>query len=521
MFRRVNRILQLHGVQRFYSSGSSDLQGTLHLKFLNHLKQENPIKSNPSLLKTIQGLSGEAGNEASDTLKRFKHIDIECVKSIRLSNNDGIFGVIDALIGAVPGRVATMRVFPEAVRVLLNRFDSNPNTEDFVKLCFYLGLFKKKPPGPILLSTLIEDYLDSVINNVGTIDFSIICTAIYKASVKIKSKKFQQRLIKEVVDTEKTDEFIFVTFIKSLRQNRINSPKVLDKLRNLRSNGELDRLPLISLTHVFTLIADNFIKDDSLAEFFIEKCMDAIEADTRAKDVQKLLYSCALLNYPIKQEHLKKLEQQVMARTSHKEYLQKFDNFVDAALSLWMLNYRPLELTGKLLKDLRFKATDDKSRIKIESRKKLLMTCIEIEEPTLIQHMNIQSPSFNEERQSPRYLIRPSIEKHLKELKGRNYAIVQQIMHLNIAGILIQEANGSLQHIEVLDKTNSLSDGASPNGIFALKLRLLTHLNCKVKLVSYRCKYINSILVHQGISFIDKFDITSILIPRGPSHNVQ
>lgn len=434
----------------------------------------------------IQLLRESTSSNTSDFVDICKQVDSESLKSVRRSKSSEVYGLIDALIKAVPVRIANMRVFPEAVRMLLNNFESNPNKEDFLKLCFYLGLFKKKPPGPILLTSLVQDHFDAMINaNMSTIDLAIICTAAYKASVRIASKKFEQRLIQEVVGTENVDELIFVAFIKSLRMNRINSAEVLDKLKKLCKDAKLNQLSFVSLIHVFALIADNFIKDEELSDFFVEKCVNTMGVDTRAKDVQKLLYSCALLNHTIQEDYLKKLEQQVMARTNHKEYLQKFDNFVDAALSLWMLNYRPRELVQKLLRDSRFQSTEDRSRIKIDSRRKLLLTCIEIEEPKMVQDLKISSPSFDEERPAPRYLIRPSIESQLVQLRGRNFKIVQQVKHLNIAGILVTEANGRNQHIEVLDKSNSLSDRTSPNGIFALKLRLLEKMKCTVELVSY------------------------------------
>ena len=486
MFKLCKKLLQLQVERRFYSSSLSDLHGTLHLRFLDHLKKYKQIKSESKLSKQIQLLREKTEANTPDLNETYKDVDNECLKNIRQCKKDEIYELLDTLVQAVPVHVANMRAFPEALRMLLNKFDSNPNKEDFLKLCFYLGLFKKKLPGPILLKSILDDHLDKMLGtDMSTLDFAILSTAAYKASVRIPSKKFEQQLIHEVVNTDKIDELIFVTFIKSLRMNRINSVEVFKRLKQLCNDGELNELSFISFAHVYAIVADNFIKDEELSDFFIEKCVDKIETDTRAKDIQKLLYSCALLNHPMKADHLKKLEQQIMTRTEHKEYYQKFDNFVDAALSLWMLNHKSRELVKKLLEDSRFYSKEIKSRIKIDSRKKLLLTCIEIEEPEIIQHMKILSPSFDEERPAPRYLIKPSLEKQLKLLKGNNFRIVQQVKHLNIAGILVKESNGRNQHFEVLDNSNSLSDGISPNGIFALKLRLMKKMKCIVKVVSY------------------------------------
>lgn len=522
MFRLSRILLQVHVRRRFYSSDSSDLHGTLHSRFFNHLKQNKQIEMEPNISKMIQTLNGNTSTNSPDFIELYKQVDKECVESIRRSSSD-IFDLVDALIIAVPGRVANMKTFSVAIKMLLSRFQSNPIKEDFVKLGFYLGLFKKNPPGPIVLAALIEDHLDTMIDaNMSTIDFAIICTATFKASVRITSEKFEHRLIQEIVGTEKVDEFIFGTFIKSLRMNRINSDAVIGKLRHLCNTGEFDQTAFVLLVNIYAFFADNFIKDLKLSEFFIERCVDTIGKDTRAKDVQKLLYSCALLNHPLKDDHLKTMEQQVMARANHTEFKRKFDNFVDVALSLWILNYRPRELVDKLLKDSRFTAPEDKSRIKIDSRKKLLLSCIEIEEPAMVQDLkNTASPSFDEERPAPLYLIRPSIKNHLVQLRGKNVKIVQQVKHLNIAGILVKEANGRHYHIEVIDKTNSLSDKTSPNGIFALKLRLMEKMNCVVKVVSCGCiNIMDSLMSRQFLLIIGKFCIMRMAL-RGPSHKAR
>lgn len=497
MFRLGQKLLQFQLVRRCYSVDVNALHGTLHLRFLEHLQQTQPIKIDPRLMNMIK-IAREAPLASFQDLKRQRQlIDKECMKQLKTKRTRDIHGLLDLLIEVMPGNVALMSYFREAIHILVERFEANPYEMPFVKLAFYLGLLKKKLPGPEMLAQMVHKHLDDVIDNLSTVDFAIVCTAMYKASVKTESEKFAERLVKEITSPGRVDGSILVAFVKSLRINRINPPQVLEKFLQLHEEDQLKKLELPELIHLFAFIADNSIKNDKLIEAFIKCCLKKMNDESRAKDMQKLLYSCALLNFPISQEHMEKMNVLVVARTSHKEFQQKFDNFVDVALSMWMLNFRSRELIDILLKDNRLYSSGDPNRVKLDSKKKLLLTCIEIEDPEWLKHLPEKQPSFNPERQAPKYLINPILTKVLDHAKGRNAKIVQQINNLNIAGVLVTDRNGNHEHLEVLDNTNTLTDKKTPHGILALKLRLLKQLGCKVKLVSHQCNFIFLLMAHR------------------------
>jgi hypothetical protein len=481
MFRISKNLFSLKLARCFYSTDVGTLHGTLHERFFLHIKQNRGGSRVSPLIDLFQGFPVDPN---MDQKKRIKRIDNECVKEIRKKTTRSFdcYGLVDGMVEAVPAEVTRMNFFPEAIKILIGNFERSPTKEKFVKLCFYLGLLKKKPPGPILLENITEVHFDKIVAELDTTDLAIICTATYKAGVKIKSKKFADRLIKEIKETEEIDSHIFTAFMKSLRLNEIYARKVTDRIRLMGKQGDLKTLPIQCLVHVFPYIADNSIRDFELAKYFADAANELFVKGTRAKDIQKLIYSCALLNYPVELKQLQKMESLLIECTLLREFELKFDYFVDAALSMWMLNYRARNLIDILLKDPRFYISGDQNRIKLDSRKKLLLTCIEIEEPTWIKKMHIvENPSFNDERPPPSFLIKPTLEKAITQFQNAKF--VQQILNLNIAGILVTEEDGRKVHVEVLDKATVLSDKESPNGIFALKLRLLKQLNCEVKLV--------------------------------------
>lgn len=497
MFRLSQKLLQFQLVRRCYSVDVNTLHGTLHLRFLEHLQQTQPIKIDPRLMNMIT-IAKEAPLASFKEIKRqSKLIDKECMKQLKAKRTKDIHGLMDLLIEVMPGNVSSMSYFIEAIHILMERFEANPYEMPFVKLAFYLGLMKKKQPGPEMLAQMVHKHLDDVIDNLSTVDFAIVCTAMFKASVKTESNKFAERLITEITSTGRVDGQILVAFVKSLRINRINPPQVLEKFQQLHEEDQFKKLDLKMLVHLFAFIADNSIKNDKLIDAFIECSLKKMNDESRSKDMQKLLYSCALLNLPISQEHMEKMNKLVVARANHKEFQQKFDNFVDVALSMWMLNFKSRELIDILLEDNRLYSGGDPNRVKLDSKKKLLLTCIEIEDPEWLKDLPKKQPSFNPERPAPKYLINPTLTKVLEHVSGREAKIVQQISNLNIAGVLVSDRNGNQEHIEIIDNTNTLTDKKTPHGILALKLRLLKHLGCKVKLVSHQRNFIFLLMAHR------------------------
>lgn len=481
MFRLSFNSIRFQLARPCFSTQVNSLEGTLHMRFFEHLKQNKPL-TDQKLAMMLQIFRDDYHKPHTGVHnERFKEIDKLCVRNIRTFKAEKTFGLLDELIYTMPERILYLRSYPEAVKILIRHFEEKPRKKDFVKLCFYAGLFKTKSPGPTLLTGLVEKYLDKLIDDMSSMDFAIICTASYKASLRIESLKFRKRLEDEIINMTKIDDHLFVAFIKGLRLNKINSPWIINKLRELRENGEFDKTNMmLTLSHVLPLLADNLIKDHQLIEYFVEKCIVLFDDSVRIKDIGNLLYACALLTFPIKLDHLKKIEILVLKKAEQKEFQLRFDDFVDVGLSMWMLNFRSQKFTRKLLDDKKFLSSDDQKRIKLDSRKKLLLTCIEIEEPFWIRDIVFKTPSFDGQRKAPTYLIRPKLDEALNRLPEKTAVFVQQIRHLNIAGIRLKDNH----FLEVLDKTNSLSDGLTPSGIFALKLRLLKELDCEVEIVS-------------------------------------
>ena len=502
------RSIGCSNAKRYFCSPTKLLPDSLINRFVDHLspnwKLEESLQNNkiPSLI--VHKFSGVLFGKGFDS--NVKDLERECLKVVEISDSKKLYEILDVLIRYLPEWITKLKFYELAIVRLMKEIEMNPQKDDFVKLCFYVGLWKKNKTGVIYMNSLIIKYLDDILRNqnVTTIDFAIICTATFKASVKIVSPEFTKRLLSEIEETNDIDRFIFVAFIKSLRHNRIQSLKVIDKLKELQKNGQLEKLQFGALVHIFPLVADTCYKDESLNNFFISNCMRTLDKEARAKDIGKLLWCCSHLNLKLDLKDLKKLEEFTITRTKSVEFKKKFDHFVDVALSLWNLNFHSIQLLRILVKDQRFTITGDKNRIKLDSRKRLLLTCAEIEEPKKLKSLNIRSKSFSESNPAPRYLLKASLDRVMRILRNngiQDAQFVQQIKNLNIAGIFVNH-KGIKNHIEVLDSTNLLSDNSTCNGIFALKLRLLQKMNCKVTLVSSGYNIFNKSVCINTFSFL-------------------
>ncbi|KAG5681456.1 hypothetical protein PVAND_010890 [Polypedilum vanderplanki] len=472
MFQLCSRILlKQRFILRWINTDLKLAKGSLALRFHEYLNRNTDSSSlTKESLNNIQHFS-------------VKQIDNEWLKKLEVETNvDDIFKNFAYIIQNIPNQVHNMTFYIEGIKVLLE--NQNVCEKEFVKLCYYIGFLKKNPIGPHYMKNLFKKYFDQLINQnqLTRTELAIISIACYKTGVRISNKIFHNRIIEEILDTSDNDHFLFVSFIKTLKHNQIYSDEVLHKTKTIIKENDLS---YESLIHILPYVTEHTTKDDSLIQLICDKCIKTFNQQSRAKDMQKFIYSCALLNFKLSKDDLEKLEKMLLNRIKNEEFNTHFDHFVNATLSLWILNYHSQKLVNKLFNDDRFYKSGPYSRIKLDSRMKLLRTCVEIERPEWLK-VNKKTSSFNASRPAPSYLIKPSLQKIMnREVNNKRNAIfVQQINNLNIAGILSTTNEGQIIYYEVLDNQTSLADRKSLNGIFQLKLRLLEKNNCKYQIVS-------------------------------------
>lgn len=468
MLRISRKIVQFQ--LRCFCQQQVPLSSSLSSRLFEYLGRDERPKEN---LRKFN-FNGSCSEEIQSSLRR----ELKATAS----DSSKIFQLIDRMFQENTNvQLPRLKFFGDALLILFTNLKTKFDKNDFIKLCFYATFYKKNDPGPEFLRMLFEEFLAKAMDEKLTrLDVTILCLASYKTSVRIQNDKFHQKVIDEFVTTNEEDEYIFVALLKSLRFNRIKNDKILNKLRLL----DCSKHDYQSLIHILPYIADNGIIDSELSNKIVRRSIETFNSTSRVKDIQKMIHSCALLNLKIERTHFEALEKLIVNATRSDEYQKFFDHFVNSALSLWILDYKCLSLARILLKDRRFYVSGPYSRVKLDSRMKLLSTCIEIESPELLK--TVKYKSFDETRPSPGFLIKPSLEKVMtKRFKShKNAVFVHQVKNLNIAGILVTNDDGSKTHYEVLDEVTSLADRVTPDGLFELKLRLLKRMSCNVKVIN-------------------------------------
>ena len=259
-------------------------------------------------------------------LQQLDHPSIEFVSSINsldehFSKNlleidsQDLLTILDSFMQVVPSKITKLNCFQGIITRLSQ---SSPKQEDFIRICFYVGLCKKKKEARVILTKLFDRALDFVLDDkLSSLDFAIICNSSFKSVVLIKTQKFKQRLISEVIKTD-LNPLTFITFIKSLRLNRIQAEEVIDTIRSLVLQNKLDDVSLCEIVHVFALLADNLVKDDELTLYFVRKFLYLMneEKRVREKDIGTFLWCCSHLNLEIGEKDLQKIVEIILLKVN-------------------------------------------------------------------------------------------------------------------------------------------------------------------------------------------------------------
>lgn len=411
----------------------------------------------------------------------------------------------------LPNKITKLKTYQKAMPILVQAFARNANRKDFMTVLFFLGLWKKNAAGSRLLEQFLQDHLGEFLNDeMELMDFVIVANASYKTSVRIKDGPFRDRLVEEICKFENNDMALFVTLIKCARMNRIRSDRIVQKLKSvLQDKPEL--ADFRGLSHMFAYVADNLIKDDALTELFLGEASKHIEAEIlaqpektdsapqnfRAKDFATFLWSCSTLSITLEQLELeaKDVKDLVFRKIDNGEYRFIPDTLVDTCLSLWLMGFPSVDMMSSIFSDSQFAQHFKKDRVKIESRRDLLLACAEIERPEAFKIISKlpRVRAFQLDRPAPEYLVknrrdlqrvRACLESVKDKLSISGVEFTAPIKFLNIAGLLVKLDNEEVINLDVLDRAYCLSDQETPSGLVLLKQRLLNKMGVETVLVS-------------------------------------
>ncbi|KAI8119412.1 hypothetical protein CVS40_9180 [Lucilia cuprina] len=347
-----------------------------------------------------------------------------------------------------------------------------------------------------------NDYMKEM----STVDMALVSNAAYKTSNVIKSDEFNQRLLKEVLDISNTsngNDALLVSFIKSMRLQRLHSPIVCEYIANIcQDTQKLQQLQARGQVHLFAYLAENLWDSKECTQPLIEAITEQItlsrrrtaghSATIRGKDIATFLWSCAQLNCSLSSIQFRTIENSLLDKLNTKEFNYFTDQLVECCLCLWTLGYKTKELLQAAVQ-LKSESTIKRQQPKVESRFTVLLSAAQIEEPDWCATVIKGFEAFNLKAKVHSYLFNNQdipyqeiISQLLKEEFVASANISCPINGINIPGIHVKLAAPSHNQVflEFMTPTQTLHFSKEPVAILRLKLRLLESLGHKVKLLS-------------------------------------
>jgi len=189
--------------------------------------------------------------EFSTICQVINNLDNECTKRLDKMSYPQIIELMNAFKYCLPTKLVQLDFYRNGIRKLVDAFDETKSANEFVELCFYLGMWKKNQFSSEKMDHLMKSYLTNYMSTLGTIDFAIICHAAFKAGILVDNQTFQERIVKEVMTMELPDISLLTTFINSCYHHKIESTEIIEKLKSWRTNNQINETNIRGLYRLF------------------------------------------------------------------------------------------------------------------------------------------------------------------------------------------------------------------------------------------------------------------------------
>lgn len=471
--------------------------------------QELQKVESDQLARLLMFTANYRGN--ADIAKIFKvinQLDNEVDQRIEEMEYREVQEIMFMFLYLLPNKVTQLDAIRNGVQKLIDGFPQNNTKENFLQICFYLGLFKKSRKESEQLKAFLGIHLSKYIHALDSLQFALVANSAFKAAVMIPDQEFHQRLTTEILQMDQyVDMQLLVTFVKSLRHNRVDCGDVLDKVQQMLENRSIPNADLRGFTHLLALFVENRHLPTDLGSYVVKECMVIIQEEQersmilsrddrymnpnfRPKDLATFLWCCTSLPDGIfTRDDMKNLTNAIIWKLRNYEYKYSYDEFVDTLLSLFMLGGKSEALFKAFFTEKNFLIPPKSlNRAKLDSRQQLLITCLEIECPEVVPK-DVVSKTSKGPSNVPDYLLekRPQfvcigqILKDLtEELKITKIQSKIPVRNINIPSywIEIEMTDGKKVTfwLELLDKQATMADSKTPTAILRLKMRLLRNM---------------------------------------------
>ncbi|KAK9872463.1 hypothetical protein WA026_017932 [Henosepilachna vigintioctopunctata] len=443
------------------------------ISFINSLESKEIVNSNREFYRILKQVDNES-----------------CSKQQYLTPVD-FLNILDAYMELIPNKVTELKFYNIAIDYLNSVKDQLLKNEYF-RFIFYISLMKKSAKSQKILRSTLRLLTNDNINQLSSEELCIIAYSTFKTSTKISNKNILAKIRNYLNDnlTLLKDPAIFVTLIKSLRQNRYCDEDLLATIScALFFNKSFELYTFQTYTHLLALYSDNLYYDDKLLEFVTKKCIEELKSYTtdktgskkiREKDIVRFVWGLSNLG----STHLKRedIQEVLIPKIIERIESSKFD--LNARINifhrLWILHYKCYELLPYI-----FESGNNLEEVLRNRNHKQkwnqLLTCIFHEDLPLFKKINIRPHGENSFYLPQHLKDRPCLENILRSLKyigikmDMKFEVGYQIPYMNILGITGYTKNIiKVVNIEVLDHFTTLKNTDNrPTGLMQMKLRIL------------------------------------------------
>ncbi|XP_025196315.1 uncharacterized protein LOC112595370 [Melanaphis sacchari] len=470
------------------------------------ITEENISLNNPINFNTISTDELLLKYFSSKNVSHYE-IDKELENRVNDMSINQILALMDACLSEKNQFHKKSRSLKKCIELMDELWFRRPDltTSQTIQLIYYVSIYKNKS------KRVVEFGLQKLMNEISYLkkltdeELSVIGVATYKSSAKVYDKMlriFAYRVEKNL-DNLIQNPLNFVSLIKPLKRAKYHDPVLLTQLINAFNNNKNNKVleDVTSSIHLLTYFADANCGDIDFLQHLIDSIGNIMINDRlqhyRIKDVSNYVFSTSYLGLTPKNPNVCKIIIDFLNVVfNSKEKCQKMSKaLIGMCLSMWMLNYKPIELMQFTFSQIPVATLRMPNAHKQDNRLNLLLTCAHIEQPDLIKgyHQLIEEATNSMPDPYTHLAERPflvmvyqSLQKLSHELNIMNAEYNFSIPYLRILGIKINRANGEIIYVEVLDNSNCLYDTSIPNGMMKLKFRLESKLNFFVIKVNHK-----------------------------------
>lgn len=427
-------------------------------------------------------------------LKVFEKLDSECFFRVDKLEAKDILDILRIYMQVTPTKLIQFKFYEAAINKLRENIYALTKNE-LLQFMFFVGHQKKDKKAQSILRKCMQRVNEEFINILTVEELCVICNATFKTTTRISNKLFLNR-VKDFINDNLCvlkDPAIFITFVKTLRQNQCQDDDLLSTIScAVFFNKTLQYYSFGTICHILALYADYMYYDENVLKHFTTQCIAELKKShlthrttyftqqIRDKDLKRLLWCLSRLGYNLDANTIRAyIIPNIVERIQKGDLSKDRHSLVEIILYLWLMNYQAVELLPYALTQESVSFIHESHLTK---RLNLLLTAIYFENRPIFRELNIKLrglSNFDKEQQIRSRPVLRRVMDCLKVIVSKSdlskFEYTSQIPYVDIVGITGFRKNiYKTVHVEVLDDTICLKNTeCRPSGLAQMKLRIL------------------------------------------------